>query len=520
MQVRTRTRGFFLSFVGLLFVANSALGATYYIAASGSDSNNGTSKMTPWLHAPGMTGCAGACAAATPQPSDKFILRGGDSWHFSGGGSPIGLPWTWTWSGTAGARIYIGVDRTWYTGGSWTRPVITGDNPLSTAPVSSCANTNSAFFTQNGNYVDFDNMEFTGFCATGANGHGASTCSSNCDDPQTVMNAGTHDNTFENLYFHGWTHTPFNCSYTTQLNGNCDVQTSIINDSHQTGDLNNQYIGIVVDGSDSDPTSGGCIVYGGYDIHNSVCRYNSQAFVSNNTRYFHDNLIEYIQESSDGVRHSNGFELNGSNTPLDWYNNVVRHMGTSSGLGVNLWFNPGGDLHFYNNVIFDIHAGANYVDIAGATGTYYFYNNTMQDATIANNTFQPLIRSANNHFIGAGGPSGVFLSSANVTDTDSVYQSDSTAISQGYTSANNYLVQSASASTVGAGANLTSSCGADFSALCHDTTLACAYNVTNHTVSCPARATAVRPASGAWDVGGAEYSSATSPPTFLSLIVN
>src|SRR4029077_14620960 len=54
---------------------------TYYIAANGSDSNNGTSKTTPWLHAPGMANCTGTCASTTPQPGDSFIFRGGDIWH-------------------------------------------------------------------------------------------------------------------------------------------------------------------------------------------------------------------------------------------------------------------------------------------------------------------------------------------------------------------------------------------------------------------------------------------------------
>jgi len=38
----------------------------YYIASNGSDANSGTSKTSPWLHAPGMTGCSGNCASHTP----------------------------------------------------------------------------------------------------------------------------------------------------------------------------------------------------------------------------------------------------------------------------------------------------------------------------------------------------------------------------------------------------------------------------------------------------------------------
>src|SRR5437762_14246 len=67
----------------VLAVISSASATTYYIAANGSDSNNGTSKTTPWLHAPGMTGCSGVCASASPKPGDRFIFRGGDTWDYT-----------------------------------------------------------------------------------------------------------------------------------------------------------------------------------------------------------------------------------------------------------------------------------------------------------------------------------------------------------------------------------------------------------------------------------------------------
>jgi hypothetical protein len=36
------------------FAAQKASATTYYVAANGADSNNGTAKTTPWQHAPGM----------------------------------------------------------------------------------------------------------------------------------------------------------------------------------------------------------------------------------------------------------------------------------------------------------------------------------------------------------------------------------------------------------------------------------------------------------------------------------
>ncbi len=265
-------------------------------------------------------------------------------------------------------------------------------------------------------------------------------------------------------------------------------------------------------------SSFGCIAYGGFDIHQSVCRYNSQGFVSNNNEYFHDNLIEYINESGDGVKHSNSYELNGNNTALFWYNNLVRHIGLTSAMGVNLWFNPSSGLFAYNNLVYDIHAGGNYWDIAGTGGTYYLYNNTLQDPTIANNTFQPPIVSYNNHFIGATSQSGVFLSPTNLTDGHSVYQTDAQANAQGYTAADQYAPTSSSGATVGAGSNLTSSCSSNFAQLCSDTTLACLYDSTNHLVSCPSKIPTARPTTGVWDSGAYEFGGSGAPPPPSNLV--
>src|ERR1017187_5202747 len=124
--------------------AGSASATTYYIAANGSDSNNGTAKTTPWLHAPGMGGCAGNCSSITPAAGDSFIFRGGDTWHFGNSAlSPYvsgssGTWWKWTWSGTTGSPIYIGTDHTWYSGASYARPIINGDDTITTSAVTTC----------------------------------------------------------------------------------------------------------------------------------------------------------------------------------------------------------------------------------------------------------------------------------------------------------------------------------------------------------------------------------------------
>src|SRR6185437_5296880 len=157
---------------------------TFYIAANGSDSNNGTSKTTPWLHAPGMPNCTATCATITPQAGDNFIFRGGDTWHFgnssavpytgvmasgNGSGCDAGNSCGWSiggpsnpWSGTPTSPIYFGVDQTWFNaatcGAGWCRPIMNGDNPTSASAVASCAHDDRSFsfvqsWTGSSNYV-------------------------------------------------------------------------------------------------------------------------------------------------------------------------------------------------------------------------------------------------------------------------------------------------------------------------------------------------------------------------------
>ena len=75
------------SFFFCFLIAPAVHATTYYISAIGADTNNGTTKTTSWLHAPGMTNCSNTCASTTPQPGDSFIFRGGDTWHFGNSGA-------------------------------------------------------------------------------------------------------------------------------------------------------------------------------------------------------------------------------------------------------------------------------------------------------------------------------------------------------------------------------------------------------------------------------------------------
>jgi hypothetical protein len=89
-----------------------ACATTYYVAAAGSDSNNGTATGTPWAHSPGMPGCANTCAGVTLQPGDSVLFNRGDAWY----GQTLTAPA----SGSSGSPITFGAY------GSGANPILKG----------------------------------------------------------------------------------------------------------------------------------------------------------------------------------------------------------------------------------------------------------------------------------------------------------------------------------------------------------------------------------------------------------
>jgi hypothetical protein len=527
-----------------LMAAGSTAAGTYYIAANGSDSNNGTSKTTPWQHAPGMPKCTGTCAGHTPVAGDQYIFRGGDTWHF---GNSAATPyvgaggWNWNWSGNSTNPIYIGVDQTWYGGSAWARPIMSGDNPLSTSFVSSCQydeSTTNFVYLNNVNYVTFDNFEFPAKCWSSAT-----------TDAGSIYMPGNTNVTISNSYFHGWTTTL----------GSQDNHYSILGGGAGT---NVQIVGDIFDGSDSSqgaanssacantfvpssPCQSGEAVYlTAWDVHGCIFRYLSNMMVTNNTHTVHDNLFEYLYNSYDGrvgdTPHSNVMNqvtnLSGSNTYF--YNNVVRHTYVTE----DIYFAVGSTGYFFNNVFYDnmtvpgfgtVPTGCIRFNAVSSSGTQtaYIYNNTIDSPCQfnfdkVNSPLQPWNGTAyfkNDHFIGSGGNfASVYVCNTTgqctVTDTgNEVYQTESTANAQGYVPQNDYAPTQASNATVGAGSNQSSSCTtfSNDSELCGGTSDAANEQSGGggEIAYFPAISMIPRPASGSWDAGAYEFSAAGGPPS-------
>jgi hypothetical protein len=335
-----------------------------------------------------------------------------------------------------------------------------------------------------------------------------------------------------NMYIHGWTHT-----------AGATAGADAFGTYNQAGGVNYEYN--VVDGSDSDDKYLDAFGEGrdAYIVQYNVIRHVGGSSAPNNCHILHDNLFEYINNAGDGSTHSDVFMCygevaNGASDPNLFYNNIFRYIGTQYGVGVSavLWlFPPGGSQtdYVFNNIFHDVYGGGNYnnfcqVPSGPSCGPAYFLNNTMVAPTnggsysgcvICNGSDGNVpITSANNHWItnGGTGVSAVFQNTTGVTESTPVYQTYSVATGQGYTSANDFAPTSGSDSTVGKGANNTSTCTGlptVVQAACElATTKACSYNVSNHTVSCPNLTPVSRPSNGAWDVGAYEYAGGGDPP--------
>jgi hypothetical protein len=520
----------------LVFAAGPAYATSYYIDyAGGSDSNSGTTKTTPWQHAPGMNGCTATCAAASLKGGDSVILKGGVTWPAAA------LGWAPP-SGAAGNPLYIGVDQTWYTGGSWTRPILNCGGTV-------CAGNNNVFISLP-LHVIVDNLELTGLYWTGSHSYGT----------QEYISYQTNiDQEVKNVYIHGWSHD-------TLANGT--TETSLVSGDTHIPNLNvgSSFHDSVIDGSDTDQVSGACFFGGPPTLYNNVCRYASQGFVGNGAVNIHDNVFEYIASSfanqgsgSSCPDHDNFFEDNGSEGLL-FYNNVMRHAVSTTNANCSplvTWTAPvqGYSVYMFNNVVYDV-TNNNVLDFAhsvqavtggcpgGVTGSYctyagsyYFFNNTYECGPDSNpngncvnagtdNTTQGSTLT-NNHFISNYSP--IYTCTGGCAASNIIAQTKTTAKS--YSSSQTYALSPASntGATVGTGTNVSAVCttinainSAAGAACLHDTTYAVSYNSANHTVGGLARTPKSR--GSAWDVGAYEYSSSTSstvePPTGLSASVN
>lgn len=482
------------------FLAVPVEATTYYIDhAGGADTNNGTSTATPWKRAPGMVGCANTCASTTPQPADRFILKGGVSWPNAV------LTWVWTWDGTAANRIYVGNDGTFGTG----RPILDAEG--------TSAGANNVMWNQQGNYVTFDNVEMKGMK------HLTDSFGNNIFAKWNT----TIFPILSNIYAHGWIE-----------NGSLDTLTFLIA-STQYPALNTGGIfeHNTIDGSDTasvqaDPNcTGACqgtlnVIYGSVPVFRSnTVRYVSNGFIGAGDDV-HDNLWEKIRDSLNANAHENAFENNGT-CNAKFYNNVIRHV--KAGVTVFLAERAGCTGYAYNNVIYDTtagnvfnidiplaYAGCGTPDALGKCpgGTQYTLNNTIECGPDSNPTnvcidaspgsslgYKYLLAVTQNNHLITSNVAPTNCGATTCTVSNNIAQTKAAADAQGMNISQTYaFTPGAGDAPVDAGAGLSSVC-VTVPGVCLDTTYGVAGRSTN---------VRPQPVAGAFDAGAYELPNAGS----------
>jgi hypothetical protein len=478
---------------------------TYYIDyASGNDANNGTSKTSPWQHVPGMNGCTGNCAAASPQAGDQIILKGGVTWPNAA------FPITWKWSGANGNNIYIGVDQSWYAGSSWTRPVFdAGGTPIA-------GNYNQFIRAMSTSYQTWDNIEMKGLNWQKSYPYASMGCG--------AWNGG-QGITIDHMYVHGWSHT----GGVTSDNFTCF-----------NGDTNSPFMGdsiiqnSIFDGSDS--TNGGdsgYLTYSWPQVKNNVihdCTNGALLSSSLSASEVSGNLIYNIHQDFDSTVHENAIEIiSGTSATYYIHDNVIHDLyGESMFLGD---FNV--TVYVWNNVVYNL-SNANPVHLedrnAGWTG--FFLNNTIVPRSGGQCFLQVgssaivTLTLANNHCITSGSLDNI-SSPITAIRTTNVVMTPTQAAAAGYTASGTYAYSSNS-NNCGGQSNCPVAAGSSLAYLwpagynSNDTAYACSV-ISGNVVSCPKRSSLSR--STAWDAGsyvfnGTATAGQPAPPTALTATVN
>ncbi len=487
-----RKLSFFMLVLSYFVFAGSASATTYYIDySSGSDNNSGTSKTTPWMHAPGMQGCTGACASASPNAGDSLILKGGVTWPNNS------FQWNWSWSGSGGSPIYVGVDQTWFTGGAWARPILNAQGTTMSG------NNNFISMSSGISNVVIDNLEFTGLFWSGSQAYNHTVMINMSDGTQI---------TIENCYFHNWTHG-------SGASDDLKVIQGSTTPPYNTGSIvtNCTFTGLP-SGSDS-----GMATYAIPEADHNIVHDMSNGILASNSVRVHDNTIYNIRSSFDTTSHENAIETTAGGTNYI-YNNLIHDTyaitifvggGTGSSAETD---------YIFNNVIYNSPPIPIQIDTQPvAAGAAHIYNNTLEAGSSGGTAVRILDRGQgslatldlrNNHYISdlgsnpacyVGGTSQGCASVNSVTDTSNLTMTHAVAATQGYSASevNAYSPTASSNSTVGAGVNLTS---LGIAALDSDS------------LNTP------RPSNAAWDIGAYLFSGAAAtrpqPPTGDSAIAN
>jgi hypothetical protein len=308
----------------LVLLPFSASGATYYIDfTAGSDSNSGTSKSLPWKRYPYMRGFTGSYTHRVDGKADRFIFRGGVVWPNEN------FTMTIKYGGQPGDPDYLGVDKSWGVGSTWTRPIFDAQGRELPGGFDVMI-----LFQNAPSYVVIDEIEMTGLYWVGPKPY----------NWVSYINIGASTNiTIQNSYFRGWSHG-------TTAQGTTDALNVILGDSQPPYNIGTVIDRCLFDGGPN-ADSGEAVKYVYSVMKNCTIRNMTNGLIGGHIVVGND--ISNIKYSFDPNAHGNSIELWG---------------------GINV---------IANNIVHDSAYGEPYLDGGGGTGTTTFiFNNVFYGQSI------------------------------------------------------------------------------------------------------------------------------------------
>jgi peptidoglycan hydrolase-like protein with peptidoglycan-binding domain len=396
-------------------VSGADQGRTFYIDYSnGLDTNNGLSKETPWKTHPFMTGFSGSYVH---ESGDSFLFKGGVVWprtsfqmNVIAGGSDDSN------------RDYYGVDREWFSGSTWSRPIFDFENTLINP--NGWGSQSAGVLINNASYITFEGIEFVRFrqrlyrpgIDQSDPGYAAASI--------TILGLSSYI-TIEDSVVRDWSiPTPIPYGYIDGGAGEGGIVAAVWsgggagikilnNEFHQNG---------------SNTRSGMALYLSGEIAYN---RFHHLSDVIVGSGNIHDNLVHDIEDATCPQLHENVFYMTGSSNV---FNNIVYNTtaaapvyylepSRSSGSGTTL---------VYNNVAFNTGYAPLSVDIDSGSGTSHIikvYNNSFKRngsvvRVVDRNHPLGVLELKNNHFISNSEvmdiPAGTvlsFIQENNITDT-------------------------------------------------------------------------------------------------------
>jgi hypothetical protein len=418
-----------------------------------------------------MPTCSANCASATVNAGTEVIFKGGDTWT-----GTSNLPISVTATGTATTPVYYGVDRTWYTGSSWTQPALDeGTDPGTGA--------GPAYFSGSGNYREIDGFHLTGWYNNNVT----------YSNPFSLISSAT-DESITNVTLDGWSHDSCASSSSSAF---CDNWWLTWASGGQS---------ILVQGDTVDDSANGAACAA--NLNGNSCSGGAVYFTTPTALIYDRNTcfdVANCIESGDGLTATNNLLYNVGNS-YDDVGGKGQHCNTIEDLGNTVIannivhdvalgcfaveFEPsnGSTVYLFNNVVWNTGGKYPMYGYPGTTGTIDAWNNTVVGYTNGSSTVACFITGGgtttleNNHCVSTSLVSGTATSNTNLTQTWA------TATSAGYTVANEFSPTSTSSPTVGTGTNLTSDCTGALANVCT--------SYEGHP----------RPSSAAWDIGAYQYS--------------